>query len=202
MFTDSVPQESQDFQGSQECLESQDTHTQRLTHMRQALNMAQEALQNNEVPVGCVFIHHPTNKQVGQGRNETNLSKNGTRHAEIVAIDLMIHHLKYTREQFAETDLYVTVEPCIMCAAALRLVGIGRVFFGCGNERFGGCGSVLGVHQGVVDGREYVAEGGFLKDEAVLLLRQFYIKENTEAPQPRKKANRVLKTGDLNVEDK
>lgn len=47
---------------------------------------------------------------------------------------------------FAECDLYVTVEPCVMCAAALRLLRFRRVFYGCGNDRFGGCGSVLNVH--------------------------------------------------------
>lgn len=46
----------------------------------------------------------------------------------------------------ADTTLYVTVEPCIMCASALRQVGIQEVFYGCGNDRFGGCGSVLGVN--------------------------------------------------------
>jgi tRNA(Arg) A34 adenosine deaminase TadA len=47
----------------------------------------------------------------------------------------------------ADTTLYVTVEPCIMCASALRQMGIKRVFYGCANERFGGCGSVLGVNK-------------------------------------------------------
>lgn len=47
----------------------------------------------------------------------------------------------------SETTLYVTVEPCIMCASALRQLGIKEVYYGCGNDRFGGCGSVLGVNQ-------------------------------------------------------
>lgn len=46
----------------------------------------------------------------------------------------------------SDTTLYVTVEPCIMCASALRQLGIKEVFYGCGNDRFGGCGSVLGVN--------------------------------------------------------
>lgn len=47
----------------------------------------------------------------------------------------------------SETTLYVTVEPCIMCASALRQLGIKEVYYGCGNDRFGGCGSVLGVNE-------------------------------------------------------
>ncbi len=68
----------------------------------------------------------------------------GTRHAEFVAIDEMLQN--HPLHAIQETDLYVTVEPCIMCASALRQYRIRRVFFGCGNERFGGTGSVLSVH--------------------------------------------------------
>lgn len=50
-----------------------------------------------------------------------------------------------------DTTLYVTVEPCIMCASALRQLGIKEVFYGCDNDRFGGCGSVLGVNEAYVD---------------------------------------------------
>jgi tRNA(Arg) A34 adenosine deaminase TadA len=53
----------------------------------------------------------------------------------------------YSADIFKTTDLYVTVEPCIMCASALRQLEVKRVFFGCANQRFGGCGSVLNVHQ-------------------------------------------------------
>lgn len=83
-----------------------------------------------------------------------------TRHAELEAIDyiLSLHPPKDPNfpisphsgppgdNPFAETTLYVTIEPCIMCASALRQVGIKRVVFGAGNERFGGNGSVLPVH--------------------------------------------------------
>jgi tRNA-specific adenosine deaminase 2 len=83
-----------------------------------------------------------------------------TRHAELEAIDhilslyppttpafpLLPHSCPEGDNPFAETTLYVTIEPCIMCASALRQVGIKRVVFGAGNERFGGNGSVLPVH--------------------------------------------------------
>lgn len=76
-----------------------------------------------------------------------------TRHAELEAIDAIISDPTLTPPErhgarlLSDTTLYVTVEPCIMCASALRQVGIKEVYFGCGNDRFGGCGGVLGVNQ-------------------------------------------------------
>lgn len=95
-----------------------------------------------------------------------------------------------------ETTLYVTVEPCIMCGAALRQAGIGRVVFGAGNERFGGCGSVLGAHDDdeLCNAPGYEAVGGVYRQEAIMLLRRFYLTENLNAPNPKSKARRVLKT--------
>lgn len=68
----------------------------------------------------------------------------GTRHAELVAINSILRQNPISI--FPETDLYVTVEPCIMCAAALRQYGIRAVYYGCANERFGGTGGVLSIH--------------------------------------------------------
>ncbi|KAI9504541.1 cytidine deaminase-like protein [Coemansia spiralis] len=167
--------------------------------MQEALKMADEAYEASEVPVGCVFVQN--DRIVGQGRNETNITKNGSRHAELVAIDRMLASgSNFHLDDFKTTDLYVTVEPCIMCASALRQVGIRSVFYGCANDRFGGCESVLHVSsdQGL-DGLPYYSEGGYCRDEAVLMLRRFYVRENTTAPLPRKKANRVLKTEDLDI---
>ncbi|KAI8325769.1 cytidine deaminase-like protein [Martensiomyces pterosporus] len=162
--------------------------------------MAEEALDASEVPVGCVFVRN--DEIVGRGRNETNISKNGSRHAELVAIDRMLAS-GFKLEDFKTTDLYVTVEPCVMCASALRQMGIRSAFYGCANDRFGGCESVLNVNSDRgLDGSAYPAESGYYRDEAILMLRKFYVRENASAPQPRKKANRVLKTQDLLVEER
>jgi tRNA-specific adenosine deaminase 2 len=74
-----------------------------------------------------------------------------TRHAELEAIDEILSDPILTppgsgRHPLSDTTLYVTVEPCIMCASALRQTGIKDVFYGCGNDRFGGCGGVIGVN--------------------------------------------------------
>lgn len=85
---------------------------------------------------------------------------------------------KYPQSVIRSTDLYVTVEPCIMCASALRQYGIRTVYFGCLNDRFGGCGGVMRVHEdkGVDPG--YPVYGGLFREEAILLLRRFYVQEN------------------------
>jgi tRNA-specific adenosine deaminase 2 len=66
-----------------------------------------------------------------------------TLHAELEAID---HLLPTNPPPLSSITLYVTVEPCVMCASALRQIGIGKVIYGCGNDRFGGCGSVIDVN--------------------------------------------------------
>jgi len=124
---------------------SMDVHT---SWMKEALCEAEAALAEDEVPVGCIIVHRPTQRVIARGRNETNRTKNGTRHCEFVAIESLTSNPdpNVRNIDFSTCDLYVTVEPCIMCAAALRLVGIGGVVYGCGNDRFGGCGSVLTLH--------------------------------------------------------
>ena len=137
------------------------------------ITQAEEAMAAKEVPVGCVFVRD--DKIIAKARNRTNelrnvrppfiltrqmpnthTSKQATRHAELEAIDDILSDPSLTPHDDAvsgypyllkDTILYVTVEPCIMCASALRQLGIREVYYGCENAKFGGCGSVLGVNQ-------------------------------------------------------
>ncbi|KAI0722033.1 tRNA specific adenosine deaminase [Cerioporus squamosus] len=166
--------------------------------MKAAMDMAEEALAAQEVPVGCVFVRD--DKIIARARNRTNQLRNATRHAELEAIDEILADTELTPEvteyPLSNTILYVTVEPCIMCASALRQMGIKEVYYGCDNDRFGGCGSVLGVNTALPHPKHpaYRANSGYLRDEAIMILRRFYITENTNAPVPKSKSNRVLKT--------
>ncbi|CAD6588447.1 MAG: diacylglycerol O-acyltransferase 1 [Tremellales sp. Tagirdzhanova-0007] len=162
-----------------------------LSWMREALIMAEEALASDEVPVGCVFVRQ--GRAIARARNRTNEWRNATLHAELEAID---HLLPMHPAPFSSITLYVTVEPCVMCASALRQIGIGKVVYGCGNDRFGGCGSVIDVNTSeLLDTHPpYVAEGGYYREEAIMLLRRFYMSENQNAPNPKRKGTRVLKT--------
>ncbi|KAK9544683.1 tRNA(adenine34) deaminase [Aspergillus fumigatus] len=158
--------------------------------MKQALLMGERALEHGETPVGCVLVHH--DKIVGAGMNDTNKSMNGTRHAEFIAIEEMLR--SHPRSLLRSTDLYVTVEPCVMCASALRQYRIRAVYFGCANDRFGGTGSILSLHSDFTIDPPYPVYGGLFRKEAIMLLRRFYIQENEKAPKPRPKKNRELKT--------
>ncbi|PQE05587.1 tRNA-specific adenosine deaminase subunit tad2 protein [Rutstroemia sp. NJR-2017a BBW] len=142
--------------------------------MREALGMANKALQTNETPVGCVLVDPKLCRVVGRGMNATNERFNGTRHAEFVAVGEVLGRWMggrkrdegegggkeekiYGPEDLKDLDLYVTVEPCIMCASFLRQVGIRKVWFGAVNEKFGGTGGVLRVHEG--NGRRRYRDG-------------------------------------------
>jgi len=166
--------------------------------MHDALAMAEEALEAGEVPVGCVFVR--SNVIIARARNRTNELRNATRHAELEAIDDILAdkalNPHIVQHPLSETTLYVTVEPCMMCASALRQLGIKEVYYGCHNDRFGGCGSVLGVNSELKHPVHpgYRAVGDYCREEAIMMLRRFYITENSNAPVPRSKANRVLKT--------
>jgi len=166
--------------------------------MRVALEQAEEALKADEVPVGCVFVRD--GQCLVSARNRTHEHRNATRHAELEAIDFMLAspdlipfpppHLP-----LKDVTLYVTVEPCIMCASALRQLGIKEVYCGCINDRFGGCGGMLGVNETILHPvlPAFPCRYGYLREECVLILRRFYLMENTKAPVPRSKAKRVLK---------
>lgn len=85
---------------------------------------------------------------------------------------------KHPQSILHSTDLYVTVEPCIMCASALRQYGIRAVYFGCLNDRFGGCGGVMSVHADSSVDPPFPVFGGLFREEAIMLLRRFYVQEN------------------------
>lgn len=169
--------------------------------MRYALRLANNALHTNEVPVACVFVYD--GQIISYGSNNTNDSLSGITHAEFRGINIILDKVKsspdfqqvYQNPQdiFQDIDLYVTVEPCVMCASALKQIGIRSVFFGCGNERFGGNGSVLRINKDcTTPENNYNAFPGFYRREAILLLRDFYTHENTHAPVPKSKKNRNL----------
>ncbi|KAJ9537949.1 hypothetical protein OSB04_030682 [Centaurea solstitialis] len=119
--------------------------------MKLALEQAKIAFDSLEVPVGCVIVMD--GKVISCGRNRTNETRNATRHAETDAIDVLLEQWKekeltkaQVAEMFSKCYLYVTCEPCIMCAAALSFLGIKEVYYGCANDKFGGCGSILSLH--------------------------------------------------------
>lgn len=149
-----------------------------------AFEMAELALRHKEVPVGCVVEFK--GEIIARGCNEVNISKNATRHAEMVAIDQILEYAQKRCMPLEEvcgcSCVYVTVEPCIMCAFALRSIGLINVVFGCKNQRFGGCGSVLSIHQADFESSLKVLNCSSTPDKdqvrARILLKQFYEDDN------------------------
>ncbi|EGV65836.1 tRNA(adenine34) deaminase [Yamadazyma tenuis] len=177
--------------------------TTEFSMMSLALYVAYRALRNNETPVACIMVDKNIQKVLSVGYNGTNDTLNGTRHAEFIAIDSIFDQFipkekhgdaEYVRSFFSNVILYVTVEPCVMCASALKQIGIKRAVYGCGNDRFGGNGTVLKINDDEIDGRRgnYKSYGGVLRSEAVQLLRNFYIQENDTAPKPKIKSNKQI----------
>ena len=160
--------------------------TQHFQRMGLSLFVAFKALSINETPVACILVSKKSSQVISIGYNDTNRSLNGTRHAEFIAIDYVLDNVVDTLP-VDDLILYVTVEPCIMCASALKQVGIQCVVYGCGNDRFGGNGTVLSIHE-----NNYGIIPGILRTEAIQLLRNFYIQENESAPDPKIKKNKEL----------
>lgn len=154
--------------------------------MNQALKLAKEALAAQEVPVGCVFT--VDGAVVAESRNCVNATRNPTRHAEINCIDQIIQHCNTNNIDYQDyckrICVYVTVEPCIMCAAALNNLSVKEVVYGCANDRFGGK-TVLDVSHFYE--HSYVVTGNLLADEAMALLKLFYKGTNPNAPESKVK---------------
>lgn len=170
--------------------------------MKLALIEAEKALNSGEIPVGCVFSRQslsPTVMPVSDadvrgevvvtGFNETNKTRNGTAHAELVAMNRLISMIGAENAQnlLSESELYVTCEPCIMCAAALKRMKIRKVYFGCRNDRFGGNGSILQVHKATCSSAGYAIECGLMESEAIELFQRFYESENRRAPESKRR---------------
>lgn len=166
-----------------------------LRHMETALRLGRYALDHGETPVACIFVHSPTDQIVAFGMNDTNRSLTGVAHAEFVGIKQIREFVSPDELAcfFRDITLYVTVEPCIMCASALKQLGIGKVVFGAGNDRFGGNGTVLSINQDeCTSGGNHESIPGVLRREAIMLLRYFYVRSNEKAPKPRTKGERLL----------
>jgi tRNA(adenine34) deaminase len=140
--------------------------------MRAALREAATSAEHDEVPVGCVIVHDGL--VIGRGHNQVEGLADATAHAEIVAIGAASSALGSWR--LSECTLYVTLEPCAMCAGAIVLARLGRLVYGADDPKAGACGSVLDViHEPRLNHRAQVTTG-VLAEECGGLLREFFAK--------------------------
>ena len=137
--------------------------------MEEALTLAREAAAEGEVPVGCVIVRG--DEIVGRGRNRREQGKNALSHAELEAIDQACRTLGGWR--LWECTLYVTLEPCPMCAGAIINARIPRVVYGARDAKAGSCGSVCNLFDMAYNHHPQV-EVGLMEDECAGLLKEFF----------------------------
>jgi len=150
--------------------------------MREALRQAQKAYDASEVPVGAVVVRE--GKIIGRAHNQVELLKDATAHAEMLALTQAEAAVGDWR--LTDGDLYVTKEPCAMCAGALVHTRIRRVIFGCADPVGGAAGSVINLLQMAGFNHRCDVVSGVLQDECVAILQNFFRKrrdEQSETPQ-------------------
>lgn len=147
--------------------------------MRAALELAGQAAESGEVPVGAVVVKD--GEIVGRGYNRPISARDPTAHAEIAALRDAAGHVGNYR--LGGCDLYVTLEPCLMCAGAIMHARIARLFFGAPDPKTGACGSVADVFAEPRLNHHTSVSGGLLAADAGALLQRFFAARR-KAAQP------------------
>lgn len=145
-------------------------HTRREDYMRQALDLARQCLDTGDVPVGCVVVS-PAGEVIGRGRNRREERGDAVCHAEVEAIQAACARVGSWRLEGC--GLYVTLEPCPMCAGAIWNARLSNLWYGAREERSGCCGSVLNLFAENIDHATAV-RGGLLEDECAAVLSEFF----------------------------
>jgi len=138
-------------------------------YMQEALKEAVKAFDSDEVPVGAVIVHK--GMVIGRAHNQIKLLKDPTAHAEMIAITQAASHLG--NERLLDTTVYVTIEPCAMCAGAMILGRVKRLVFGATDSKTGAFGSALDVNKLALNHKIVVAKG-ILGEECAALLKEFF----------------------------
>ena len=139
-------------------------------YMSIALELAREAGEDGEAPVGCVIVD-AAGTVIGRGRNRREKNKTATAHAELEAIEEACKSFGDWR--LSGCSIYVTLEPCPMCAGAIIMSRIDKVIYGAREERTGSCGSVINLFMEPY-GHKAQLTGGILADECAALMTEFF----------------------------
>ena len=139
-------------------------------YMLEALSLAREAAENGDVPVGCVVVS-PSGEIIGRGRNRREENRDATAHAEVEAIRAACAALGAWN--LSGCALFVTLEPCPMCAGAIINARISTVVYGAKEENTGSVGRVINMFE-ERHGHKPAVYGGVLRDECARVLRSFF----------------------------
>ena len=148
------------------------------TFMREALLEARHAASAGEVPVGAILVHD--NAVIARGRNAREREQDPTAHAELMVIQEAARKLKSWR--LTDTTIYVTLEPCLMCAGAMLQARISRLVFGAWDPKAGACGSLFAVHEDHRLNHQIEVTQGPLESECRDVLRQFFQRVRQNQP--------------------
>ena len=138
--------------------------------MQEALKEAKKAYEKLEVPIGCVIVKD--GKIIARGHNEKETKFDTTKHAEIVAIQKASKKLKSWR--LLDCEMYVTLEPCSMCAGAIINSRIKKIYIGTCDEKTGAVGSVLNLLEDYTFNHKVEVEKGICKEECETILKNFF----------------------------
>lgn len=156
-------------------------------YMKAALKQAQKAYALGEVPIGCVIVYE--GRIIGRGYNRRNTDKNTLAHAEITAINKASKKIGDWRLE--DCTLYVTLEPCQMCAGAIVQARIPEVVMGCMNPKAGCAGSILNILDMPEFNHQVKAVRGILEEDCSQMLKTFFT-ELRERNKLEKEARKVL----------
>ena len=138
--------------------------------MLRAMELAEKSAKNKEVPIGAVITLN--DEIIGESGNMVESDQNPTHHAEIIAINQATQNVKY--KHLLNTNLYVTLEPCAMCAGAIVLARIPRVIIASKDPKTGAAGSVINILQNNNLNHRCELEFGLLEEESSKLLKSFF----------------------------
>lgn len=138
--------------------------------MKQALREAEKAYERNEVPVGAVIVFE--DKIIGRGYNQTLSLKDPTAHAEMIAITSAANYLQDYRLEGCK--IYVTLEPCPMCAGALVNARISQLYFSVFDPKDGACGTLFNITHNKALNHQIKTFSGLLENESKSLLQAFF----------------------------
>lgn len=141
--------------------------------MREALKQAEKAFEEDEVPVGAVVVYK--DNIIARGYNQVERLNAPTAHAEMLALTAAANYLN--TKWLSDASIYVTIEPCSMCAGALVLSRIKNLYFGAKDPKTGACGSVVNIVNHKKLNHRIKVKKGILEEECGLLLKEFFRKK-------------------------
>lgn len=145
-------------------------------YMKQAIKLAKKAAENGDVPIGCVIVYE--DKVIARGYNRRNKDKTTLAHAEILAIKKASTIINDWRLE--ECTMYVTLEPCQMCAGAIVQARIPKVVIGCMNPKAGCAGSIINMFDVKQFNHQVEKVSGVCEEECSLMLKEFFKKLRDE----------------------